>query len=272
MYTGICNWILSEEEMAKWYQKELMPPELKTNQYLLLQDKDGPVVDYYLMKDQLERIPYPQINSKFLGAIKPRNPEQVCAMNLLNDRDSKVKIIRGVYGSGKDYLMINKALELIENEIFEKIVFIRPNVTVKDVPEIGYLKGDEYAKLSWTLAPLYDKVGGEEGVQYLIDNGKLEMAPLLFIRGRSFDNSIIYVCESQNITTEIAKLIISRVGNNSELWMNCDTHQVDKRVYEQNNGINRIIDKLTGNKLFGYVYMPKTERGEVAALADLLDD
>ena len=50
------------------------------------------------------------------------------------------------------------------------------------------------------------------------------MVPLLHIRGRSFENSLIYVCEAQNITSEIAKLIISRVGEGSELWLNSDTH------------------------------------------------
>lgn len=98
------------------------------------------------------------------------------------------------------------------------------------------------------------------------------MVPLLFIRGRSFENSLIYVCEGQNITSEIAKLIISRVGINSELWINSDTHQTDARVYEKDNGITKMIERLSGNPLFGYVYLPKSERGEVANLATLLDD
>ena len=98
------------------------------------------------------------------------------------------------------------------------------------------------------------------------------MFPLLHIRGRSFENCLIYVCEAQNITTEIAKLIISRIGENSELWLNSDTHQVDNKVYEKDNGIIKMIDRLSGNKLFGYVYLPKKERGEVANLATLLDD
>lgn len=275
MYTGIYNWTLDEEEMAEWYSNRLpAPTDLKTNQYLFIENLEGNIVDKYRCdEDGLKKVLFNTISNKFSNTvIKPRNDEQIAVIDSLNNRSSKVKVIRGVYGSGKDYLMLNKALELIESEIFNKIVFIRPNVTVKDVPDIGYLKGDEYAKLGWTLAPLYDKVGGEEGVQYLIDNGKLEMAPLLFLRGRSFDNSIVYVCEGQNITSEIAKLIISRIGDNSELWINCDTHQVDKRVYEQDNGINLMIDRLAGHRLFSYVYMPKTERGEVAELCTLLDN
>lgn len=215
---------------------------------------------------------FPTINNKYSKLIKPRNDQQVLALDLLQNRVSKVKLIRGVYGSGKDYLMLNQALEYIEDGTFNKIVYVRPNVTVANVPDIGYLKGSLEEKLEWTLAPLYDKVGGREGVARLIEEGLVEMVPLLHIRGRSFENSLIYVCEAQNITTEIAKLIISRVGENSELWLNSDTHQVDHKVYEKDNGIIKMIDKLSGNKLFGYVFLPKTERGEVAELATLLDD
>lgn len=92
------------------------------------------------------------------------------------------------------------------------------------------------------------------------------------MRGRSFENSIVYVCEGQNITTEIAKLIISRVGEGSELWLNADNHQTDKKIFEQDNGIRTMIERLSGNSLFGYVYLPKTERGAVANLANLLDE
>lgn len=172
----------------------------------------------------------------------------------------------------KDYLMLNQALTYIESGQFNKIIYIRPNVTVANVPDIGYLKGSVEEKLEWTLAPLYDKVGGRDGVELLINSDQLEMVPLLHIRGRSFENSLIYVCEAQNITSEIAKLIISRVGEGSELWLNSDTHQTDNKIYDKDNGIIKMIDKLSGNKLFGYVYLPKTERGEVAELATLLDD
>lgn len=172
----------------------------------------------------------------------------------------------------KDLLMLSQALHDIELGKFQKLVFIRPNVSIKDVPDIGYLKGDAYEKLSWTLGPFYDKLGGAEGVEYLIDEGELELVPLPFIRGRSFENSIVYVCEGQNITTEIAKLLISRVGEGSELWINADTHQTDNKVYDRDNGIIKMIDRLKDDPLFGMVYLDKTERGAIANLANKLDD
>jgi predicted ribonuclease YlaK len=191
---------------------------------------------------------------------------------MLLDEESKIKVVRGVYGSGKDYLMLSAALQLIEKGKFDKIVFVRPNVSVRGLPDIGALPGTADEKLSWTLAPLYDKVGGEEGVAMMLHNKILESVPLLFIRGRSFENSIIYVTEGQNMTTEIAKLVIGRIGEGSELWINADTSQTDKKIFDEDNGVRKMIDRLANNKLFAYVYMPKTERSDVAELATLLSD
>ena len=74
------------------------------------------------------------------------------------------------------------------------------------------------------------------------------------------------------MTTEIAKLVIGRIGEGSEFWCNADTHQTDKKIFDEDNGVNKMIERLKGNKLFSYVYMPKTERSSVAELATLLDD
>ena len=274
MYTGYKEFIYSDENMANFYTNpQEIALQFVENEYLLIKDKDENVVDKYCFQNgNFRQIKFPTITNKFTKIIKPRNIEQVLALDLLQDRASKVKLIRGVYGSGKDFLMLNQALDYVETGMFNKIVYIRPNVTVANVPDIGYLKGTAEEKLEWTLAPLYDKVGGRDGVEMLLNSNQLEMVPLLHIRGRSFENSLVYVCEAQNITSEIAKLIISRIGENSELWLNSDTHQTDNKIYEKDNGIIKMIDKLSGNKLFGYVYLPKTERGAVASLADLLDD
>ena len=277
LYKGYQELIMDEEHLSQFYAN---PKEycanllrLNPNEYILLQDLSGTTIDVY--KNSLEgpiAVRYPTINSRITGTLKPRNIKQKVAMALLQDAAVGVKLLRGVYGSGKDYLMLSQALHDIENGKFQKLVFIRPNVSIKDVPDIGYLKGDAYEKLSWTLGPFYDKVGGAEGVEYLIAQGELELVPLPFIRGRSFENSIVYVCEGQNITSEIAKLLISRVGEGSELWINADTHQTDNKIYDRDNGIIKMIDRLKDDPLFGMVYLDKTERGPIANLANKLDD
>jgi PhoH-like ATPase len=74
------------------------------------------------------------------------------------------------------------------------------------------------------------------------------------------------------MTVEVVKLLLGRIGDGSALWINGDTHQTDKRVFDEDNGLNKMIEKMKGHELFGYVYLPKTERSTVANLANLLDE
>lgn len=262
---------MDEGQMNSFYSSHKVDGLLE-NEYLILKDTEETAVDYYIyQKGELVKLSFPCVDSITLGKIKPRNEEQYLVMSMLRDRKIPVKIIRGVFGSGKDFLMSAYALNLVQTGSFNKIVYLRPNVIVKDVPDVGFLPGDIYDKLAWTLGPLVDKFGGEDYIQSLIRQEKLELVPFPYIRGRSFDNSIVYVSEAQNMTLDTFKLLISRVGENSELWVNADNHQVDKQIYEKSNGVVQAIDKLKGNTLVGYVYLSKTERGVVANLANLLD-
>lgn len=273
-YNGYKELVLTNEQFSEMYTNGRIGDYLfKENEYLIAKNEEGEVVDKLQQKHgRLTRVPFQTLKNAYLGEVKPRNDQQELTVDLLLDPDTKIKVIKGVYGSGKDYLMLSAALQLIEKGKFEKIVFVRPNVSVRGLPDIGALPGTADEKLSWTLAPLYDKVGGEEGVALMLQHKILESVPLLFIRGRSFENSIIYVTEGQNMTTEIAKLVIGRIGEGSELWINADTHQTDKKMFDEDNGVQKMIERLSGNPLFGYVYMPKTERSSVAELATLLDD
>ena len=257
---------LDEEEFSIFYNEQIINREILENEYIIIDNEL-----YCYQNNFYRRVDYPNIENKWCNNIQPKDIYQRAAIDMLSDKISKVKVIRGVYGSGKDFLMFNKALQLVEQGKFEKIIFIRPNVTLANVPQIGYLPNSVEEKLSWTLAPLYDKVGGEDGIDHLIKKDILQMIPLLFIRGRSFENSIIYVTEGQNIDSEIAKVLIGRVGKDSELWINGDSHQTDNRIFDKDNGITKMVDRLKGNKLFSYLYLPNTHRSDVANLANLLD-
>lgn len=265
--------IVTEEELAGIYETGISPISMKENQFLICQ-LGSDHVDTFIYQDGSLHSFYQKpcsIETDLMGHISPRNLEQSLAIYLLKDNHAKLKLIRGSYGSGKDYLMLAQALADLQREKFKKIIYIRPNVGVRDVPDIGYLPGTINDKLEWTFGPLMDKID-PVGVEMLVSQGKLELAPLTFIRGRSFEDSLIYVSEGQNITKEIAKLLIGRIGERSEMWINADNHQTDKRIFDKDNGITAMVHKLFGNPLFGYVYLPKTERSAVAQLADLLDD
>lgn len=265
--------IVTNEELSAIYESGISPITMQENQFLVCQ-LGNEIVDIFIFQEGSLHSYYGKpciIENSYMGEVKPRNLEQSLAIRLLQDKRTKLKLIRGNYGSGKDYLMLAQALAHLEHGKFNKIIYIRPNIGVRDMPDIGYLPGDIKDKLEWTFGPIMDKIEGT-GIDMLISTGKLELVPLTFIRGRSFENSIIYVSEGQNITKEIAKLLIGRIGEGSEMWINADNHQTDRRIFDKDNGITAMVHKLFGNPLFGYVYLPKTERSAVAQLADVLDD
>lgn len=133
------------------------------------------------------------------------------------------------------------------------------------------MPGDVLSKIFPYVMPLADHVGGVDGIEMLMRQGKLEVQHLGFIRGRDIKNSIILCSEAENLTKQHVQLLIGRVGEGSNLWLDGDFKQVDSKVFEENSGLNIAIEKLKGNKLFGFIHLEKSERSETAALADLLD-
>lgn len=201
--------------------------------------------------------------------IQPYNLEQKMAFDLLQNQDITVKILTGAPGTGKDYLMLLHALDLIQKGFMEKIIFIRNLVPFKDAPEIGFLAGDLQQKISWGLGPVAS-ILGEEGLVQYEEQGIIEAVNLGFIRGCSWDNTIIYVSEGQNITGGGYKLLVSRCGKNSQLWVNGDILQTDAKNFEKNNGLFRLSNSLKNNLLAGTVKLLKTERSKTAELAAII--
>lgn len=267
---------LSEEKLAAFYNNKELYAELfnlKENQYLLIKDSTGEVVDRYCYQNgELRQVMFIKLGGTFTGTIKPRNPEQVCLFDMLKDKTSKVKLVTGRFGSGKTLAMVYAALELIEKGKFDRIVWVRNNVAVKDAPEIGFLPGDDFAKLKPFLGPFLDHAGGEEDVKKLIDEDKLWVIPLGHLRGRSLKNCILLCSECENFTKEHLQLLMGRIDEGSQLWLDGDLKQRDKLIFEKSAGIEKMVNRLTGKKLFAYVHLKKAERSEVAALADELDD
>lgn len=201
--------------------------------------------------------------------IQPYNLEQKMAFDLLQNTNISVKILIGPPGCGKDYLMLLHALDLIQKGIIDRIIYVRNLIPFKDAPEIGFLAGDLQQKISWGLGPLTG-ILGEEGLNEYIDQGIIEAVNLGFIRGCSWDKSIIYVSEGQNITGGGYKLLISRCGQGSQLWVNGDILQTDNKEFEKNNGLLRLSNSLKNNPLAGTIKLIKTERSVVADLAKII--
>lgn len=245
---------------------------LLQNQYLVARDKDDNVLRIMRFDgEKMQKVPYKSIGSKFLGSIKPRNPEQQMAIDMLYNKDITIKVITGKFGAGKDVLMCAAAVDMIEHGRFDKIVYVRNNIEVENSKPIGHLPGSYNEKMMPFVMPLADHLGGTYGLEMMMNENKIEVVHLGFIRGRDIRKSIILCSESENLTKEHIQLLIGRVAEGSELWINGDFKQCDSDVFRNNNGLLRSIDKLKGHHLFGYVHLKKSERSETAAMADLLD-
>ena len=275
-YKGYIELNLDDEKLAHFYNNKEAWAKLcmiKENQYLLVKDSTGEVIDKYCFQNgELRQVMFVSLGGAFTGKIKPRNPQQACLFDMLKDKTSKIKLVTGRFGSGKTLAMTNAALELIEKGKFERIVWVRNNVSVKDAPEIGFLPGTEIDKLMPYVMPLADHAGGEEGIRKMLEDGTLEVIPLGHLRGRSLRNSIVFCTECENLTKQHIQLLMGRIDEGSQLWLDGDTKQRDRAIFEQSAGLEKMVDRLAGNKLFAHIHLEKSERSEVAALADLLDD
>lgn len=205
------------------------------------------------------------INKK--TSIDPKNKEQIFAMNILLDEEISLATLTGVPGSGKTYLSLMSALKLIEKDDKKRIIFTRPIQTVGK--DIGYLPGSLNEKMAPWLSPIVDNFRNQFGdltyFEMMIEKGVIDVAPLSYIRGRSFNDAIIIVDEAQNATVHELKTVITRTGRNSKIILLGDIEQVDlPYVNKFSNGLTIVIEKLKNEELTGHVNFTKGYRSELA--------
>lgn len=287
-YTGVHELhMTSSEEDQKLLASIYEYPEknffdLHINDYLYIWNKEKPtynddgIQNGYEFIDSfrfdgfsLTKVKFKPLHTKFSGKIKPVNKKQEMLFDLLQNDNITVKACFGKYGVGKDYIMINHALELINQGKVDRLIWARNNVELADVPTLGILPGDKIEKLIEFAMPLADHVGGVGNLESLIASGVIEVQHLGSLRGRDIKHSIIYVTECQNNTKEHIKLLVGRVGKESQLWLNGDLDQTDKDVYKSRSGI-RALYNLKDQYLYGQVMLDKTERSDTARLAELI--
>lgn len=190
---------------------------------------------------------------KLKTRIVPKNAAQEIYIESL--RNNPLTIANGPAGSAKTWLATGIALEkLISNEV-SKIVLTRPVVEAEG-ENLGFLPGTLEQKLDPYLKPLFDAIEefvGPVMAKKLLESGKIEIAPLAYMRGRTFNYSYLILDESQNSTAKQMKLFLTRVGEGSQYAINGDLGQCDlkpPRDHSPNvpweNGLAYAIRKLTG--------------------------
>lgn len=214
----------------------------------------------------------PSIKNHWIDTIRPRNDEQICLFDLLNS-DVPVVYAGGSYGTGKSFITHNYAIGELEAQRIKKIVYVPNNAYAQDSMELGFLPGDSFEKLIPSIGPLIDQVGIDQ-INRWIANEELEIVPLAFMRGRSFNDAIILVSEAENLTESHIKLLISRCGENTRIFFDGDIDQADSAIFKDRNGLKLLLNlhKTEMADLFGTVFLTKIERSKTAELANTLDE
>lgn len=212
--------------------------------------------------------------------IQPRNAEQTFAMHMLTDLDVKLIGLTGKAGTGKTLLALAAALS--QEQSYKQILLARPIVSLAN-KDLGFLPGDEKAKVAPYMQPLFDNLNVIKGqfaqnsselrrLDEMQKTEKLVIEALAYIRGRSVSDTIFIVDEAQNLTPHEIKTIITRAGEGSKLIFTGDIEQIDSPYLDaQSNGLAYMIERMKGQPLFAHVNLIKGERSELSELAsDLL--
>ena len=271
LWTGWGKYYPDENKMSTIYSNRCLNVlDAKINEYCAIHE--GSELKDILRWDgnSYKNLNYKPFKSILGSKIEPRNTEQKMFFDLLQNREIPIKLCLGRFGSGKSYLMLAHALHLVQKGEFQKIVFVKNNIEVKDTNKIGALPGNELEKLAPFIQQIADHVG-QMTLDDMLEQNILEPVHLGFMRGRDIKDSIIFCDEVENMTKQHIQLLIGRVSTGSELWLAGDLKQTDNLNFEKNSGIKALIQGLENDPLFGMVKLIKSERSAVAALADKLD-
>ncbi|MDX1628243.1 MAG: PhoH family protein [Fulvivirga sp.] len=283
LYTGKTTYDkASPDKINELYEKGSCSPKevlnkkapVKNSYYILKSGKKSILSYYNPLTDKIEHV-----EKKPVYGIKPRNAEQTFAIHAILNPEVKLVTMQGVAGTGKTLIALAAALEQKRN--FKQIYLARPIVPLSN-KDIGYLPGDIKSKLNPYMEPLWDNLKfiqnqyHETDKEYsklteMVNQEKLVITPLAYIRGRSLSNICFIVDEAQNLTPHEVKTIITRAGENTKIIFTGDIYQIDTPYLDsQSNGLSYLIDRVKNHDLYAHITLEKGERSELANLANEL--
>ena len=248
---------------------------LVANEYLVLKGPSSSALVAYVARTGMLR----RVHKGNAYGIVPRNAEQTFALDALLNDDVQLVTLSGKAGTGKTLLALAAALECRRS--YRQVFLARPVVPLSN-KDLGFLPGDIESKMTPYMQPLYDNLGvirhqfPENSESYqkigeLMEQDKLKIAPLAYIRGRSLVKIYFIVDEAQNLTPHEIKTIITRAGEGTKLVFTGDIYQIDHPyLNQQSNGLTYLIERMHGQALHVHVNLVRGERSELAELASNL--
>lgn len=180
-------------------------------------------------------------DQSFVRRVKPYNDNQRRLIEAMNDHHLTVAV--GPAGTGKTYLAVAAAVEALEAGRVGRVLLSRPAIEAGE--SLGYLPGTMEDKLLPYLRPLYDalaeRLGGKR-LRALMADGSIEIAPVAYMRGRTFNNSFIVLDEAQNCTYGQLKMLLTRLGWHSTMVVTGDPDQTD--LLPGMSGLDDVVRRL----------------------------
>ena len=253
--TSLINEIMSNIDYSAWH----------INEYLIIENTDdNSVKEMKFDGEKFIGLKLPP--SKF---IKAKNSLQRCALDLLMNPNITIAAVLGGYGSGKTFLSLQMALyNVLEKGNQAKILGVRsPQGEGK---EIGYLPGDMQSKVGSFFEPLTQQLnGGEFELESLKQRGILDCNIPFYMKGTTYNDTIILVDEAEDLDDKQIRLVGTRVGENSKIYFSGDYKQSVINTTD-NNSLIKMCNEFKGNPSFGCIYLGEDVRSETSKLfADL---
>lgn len=231
------------------------------NEYLIIHNTDdGTTKEMRFDGEKFVALKLPA--SKF---IKAKNSLQRCALDILNNPDITIAAILGGYGSGKTYLSFKMALyNVTEKGIQSKILGVRE--PYGEGRDCGFLPGSLDEKTDGFFLPLVQQLdGGEFEFENLKMRGVLESNIPYYMKGTTYDNTIIVVDEAEDLSEKQIRLIGTRLGENSKIYLSGDYKQSNINSSE-NNALIKMCNELKGNEKFACIYLGEDVRSKTSKL------
>lgn len=285
LYSGVTELEVSAAEIDAFYRTkklELDPERFMPNQFVILKTDDGSkksAIGRVANSGEFVLRPLSQQEPMAWG-IKPLNKEQRFAMELLLDDSLDLVTLVGTAGTGKTLITLATGLQrTMDDNAYRRLVVCRSIVPVGK--DLGFLPGTKEEKLEAWMGAIYDNLAfladrknpdeGEEKAHYLLDSGKIEIASVTHMRGRSLPGQYMIVDDAQNLTPHEMKTILTRAGEGTKVVVTGDPYQIDTPYLDvESNGLTYLVDRLKGQTNYGHITFTKTERSRLADQAGRL--
>ena len=259
---------LSREQISELYNLGFVRCDepLYPNQYVTIKDMYGSSQSAMAIYIEGELV---LVKPMRAWDIKPKNREQIFALDALMNDDIPVVVLTGPSGVGKTYLALASAFEqCINKRKHQRILVARPNVPIGN--DLGFLPGTKEEKVLNWIQGVTDNaevlLGSKDSFNMYVEKGVIELEALTYLRGRSLKNVFVIVDEMQNSTPQDIKTILTRIADGSKIVIMGDITQIDnKRVSARDCGLSYLVEKSKESDLVAHIELvDSTTRGAVA--------